>query len=230
VHVWLAALPDFRSRVPEIAASLSSDELQRATRFRFASHRERFQLTRGLLRILLGKYLDRDARELEFTYGPHGKPALQTPGGDPLFHFNASHSGDFAAFAVTRVASVGVDIEELRPNTECEQIARKHFIDAELDELLALPPDERVRGFFNCWTRKEAFLKARGDGVFGGLSTFQVSLSARYARLVAVNGDASQAAQWTMHELPEFSIYVGAVAIRAPNLRLAFWKMQSDSI
>jgi 4'-phosphopantetheinyl transferase len=230
VHVWLASLPDFRSRLQDIAATLSADELDRARRFRFELHRDRYQLTRGLLRILLGKYLKQAGHEIEFVYGLHGKPALKVTNAEPRLHFNTSHSGDVAVFAVTHLGPVGVDIEQLRPATMREEIARKYFAPAEVQELLALPQEQRGRGFFNCWTRKEAFLKARGDGVFGGLSTFQVSLSSRDARLVAINGDVSQAARWTVSELPEVPEYAGAVAVEFPNARLAFWKMDANQL
>src|SRR5687768_9818 len=123
-HVWLAHLPSARSVLDQAAAILSIDERERIGRFRFEAHRDRATLTRAILRWLLGHYGQRAPREIGFVYGPHGKPALAS---GPL-HFNTSHSGDYAAFAITQSGDIGVDIEQVRGDlTRREEIARRHF-------------------------------------------------------------------------------------------------------
>jgi 4'-phosphopantetheinyl transferase len=217
VHVWLAHIPPLRVRLDEFIQLLSPEERERAARFRFDEHRERSQITRGLLRSLLGRYSDRSPGELCFVYNAHGKPEVKNCG----IHFNTSHSGDYAAFAFTRSGAVGVDIEQFRDDiTRREQIAEKYFAAGERTQLQALSEGERSRAFFDLWTRKEAFVKARGDGLFSGLNQFEVCL--REPRVVSVRNAA--ATNWWMDSLPEINDYAGAVVVNAPSCAPRFWK------
>ena len=219
VHVWLAHVPEVRPRPDELGALLSLDERERVARFKFAAHRERAQVARGVLRLLLAQYTGRDARSLAFAYNPHGKPQLT----DSEIHFNTSHSGDYVAFAFTPVGIVGVDIEQIRKDMkEHEAIAERHFAPGEQRQLAVLPESERIRGFFELWTRKEAFIKARGDSLFSGLNTFETSLD--YGCSLRVNGVAAR--DWWMFPLPDVPGYVGAVAVNAAACvpRFLKWK------
>jgi len=211
VHVWLAHLPSASIHFNDYSSVLSAEEQSRGGRFRFELHRERWMISRGILRMLLSRYLGAQARELGFDYNAHGKPSLREPGA-PDFHFNASHSGDYAAFAFTRAGAVGVDIESVRAEMpQAEDIARRFFAPGEREQLLALPPGERTRAFYQLWTCKEAFVKAKGDGLFSGLDRFEVAVSS--SRLLTVDG--APAGDWWMTALPEVPGLAGGLVVAA---------------
>jgi len=219
VHVWLAHLPSVLPALPRLVPMLSDAEMERAAKFHFEVHRERYQLTRGLLRTLLAHYLESKAREIVFAYGEHGKPTLREPVG---LCFNASHSGDYAAFAFTRLGETGVDIERVREDLpRREGIALRFFAPGEQAQLELVPEAARARAFYEIWTRKEAFVKARGDGLFSGLDTFEVSLQP--PRLLSIAGDGKAAAQWSMAAFPPVTGYSGAVVVKAPECSCSFW-------
>ena len=223
-HVWLAHLPDASADSGPWAALLSPDELTRARSIPSPARRERWQRTRGLLRSILARYLDCAAGEIVFQPGAHGKPQLSPTVHAPL-HFNTSHSGDYAALAVTRAGAIGVDLErvdEHRPRLA--EIVERYFATGEQAAWHAWPEAERARGFFELWTRKEAFVKARGDGVFSGLDQFEVSLAA--PRLLRVGGDTAAAAEWWMTGLPPLPGYAGAVVVHAPACAARFWQWE----
>jgi 4'-phosphopantetheinyl transferase len=225
LHVWLAHTPSARESVEQFASALSSEEEVRASRFRFPNHREQWRTTRILLRLLLGRYLETPAREIAFQRGPHGKPYLKNPS-QPDFQFNTSHSGDYSVFAFTRRAEVGVDIEHIRNDLKRrDDIARKYFARGEQEHLQATPESERDRVFVECWTRKEAFVKARGDGLFSGLSEFEVSLTG--PRVLSIGGDSAAAHDWWLNALPDIPGYAGAVVLNAPLCAPKFWKWKS---
>jgi 4'-phosphopantetheinyl transferase len=217
-HCWLAHLPAQRALLGHAERVLSADERERIAKFRFEAHRERALLTRAILRWLLGGCLDIPPGEIAFRYGPHGKPELET--GD--LRFNTSHSGDYAAFVLTRAGDAGVDIEQVRDHfPRRDDIAARHFAAGEQAQLRALPEPDRQRAFFDLWTRKEAFVKARGDGLFSGLDRFEMSL--REPRVVGVDGDASKGAEWRVLEMPCIEGYSGAVVVRASSIVPRFW-------
>lgn len=221
-HVWLAHLPSARAGLDQFTALLAPEELKRARQFRTAALRERWSLARGILRSLLAGYLGGSAQPPAFRLGPHGKPALVAGAG---LHFNTSHSGDYAAFAFTRAGDIGVDLEEVRGEmTRHEAIARRFFTAGERAALASVPEAERVRAFFKLWTRKEAFVKARGDGVFSGLDQFEVSL--HEPRVVSITGGA--AADWSMMSLPEMEKCAGAVVVKAPPGPVRFWNWNAS--
>lgn len=220
VHVWLAHLPSARSDLDRLLTLLTPDEVERAGRFRTGVLRERWLLARGILRSLLARYVGVGAEKITFQLGAHGKPTLAPPGAAGL-HFNTSHSGDAAAFAFTRRGDVGVDLEQVRDGrTRYLEIARRFFTPGERAQLESVPEAEQGRAFFRLWTRKEAFVKAHGDGVFFGLDRFEVSL-AEPRLLSIVGGDASQ---WWLAEMPELDGYAGAVVVKAPACRPHFWR------
>jgi 4'-phosphopantetheinyl transferase len=167
VHVWQVNLDKTSSAVLRRARTvLSDDEVVRAERFYQERDRRRFIIGRGLLRRLLGWYMDLDPRHLKFCYGVHGKPRLAAPAGSSEIFFNATHSGPLALFAVTRVGEVGIDVERVREISEWKQIAATCFAPFERERLrLLLPPGGRQEEFFRIWTRHEAMLKAAGSGL-----------------------------------------------------------------
>jgi 4'-phosphopantetheinyl transferase len=222
VHVWLADLGKLLPHRERIAGALAREERERAARFRFDQHRRRFELTRGTLRALLARYTGIPADQIAFSYNVHGKPLLEPAAGRPSLHFNTSHSGDFAVFAFTNAGRVGVDIEQVRTGNErWLEIARRFFAPGEADRLESWPEHERALGFFTCWTRKEAFVKARGDGIFAGLSSFEVTAAhGEGARLVRVDGDPDAPNRWWLRSIAAIPGYAAAVAVEANDCEL----------
>lgn len=221
VHVWRASLDDLSIPIREMTSWLSADERERASRFRVEIHRSRFAAARGLLRLLLARYRSTTPDAVQFAYGQHGKPSLA---GDTTLHFNVSHTEGWAVYALARV-EVGVDIQELRARTDYARIAARFFSPGEVAELQALPPDRAARAFVACWTRKEAYLKARGLGL-SLLSTFDVAggrePQGAWLPVVPVtngSGDADSAG-WHVHALPASAEYEGSVAARDSARRL----------
>jgi len=132
---------------------------------------------RGLLRVLLGGYLQQTPEGLEFSYGQHGKPALSGGNASSGLCFNLSHSSGLVVYAIARGRNLGIDVEHVRPDSAGEDIAERYFSAREMRDLRGLPPEARVHGFFRCWTRKEAYLKATGMGLRIPLDSFAVSLA-----------------------------------------------------
>lgn len=215
IQVWQAFLDRDRERQGEWAAVLSEDERERARSFRFDVHREWFIAARATLRILLGGYLDVGPETVRFTYGANGKPGVNGSG----VHFNASHSEDRALFAFSRDAPLGVDIEAVRPMPDALEIASSSFSPAEAAVLSGLPPELRDRAFFRCWTRKEAVIKALGDGLSYPLDRFSVSFD-EAARVTAFDDDPAAVSRWTLYHLEPHPGFVAAVATQAPEARL----------
>jgi 4'-phosphopantetheinyl transferase len=212
IHVWA-----LRLTASEMDSDpLSEDEHARAARFRFEKDRRKFQLCRTTLRVLLGEYLNQPAERLCFTYGPRGKPQLAADGGG--LRFNVSHSRDMALFAFAQGLEIGVDVEGDRPLSDMADIARRFFCAEEHRQLMSMAEDERKRGFFRCWTRKEAYLKATGDGLHAPLDGFQVSFETEdSAHFVHINGSPEEASQWTLHSITMNAGFTGALAYRGKD-------------
>jgi 4'-phosphopantetheinyl transferase len=221
IHVWHVSLDRPPSDVRRLARMLSPDEQERARRYRGERLRERFIVGRGILRMLLSRYVGCPPGRLRFAYGARGKPALAPAEGSDL-RFNVSHSDGLALYAVARGREVGVDVERLRELPRAERIAERFFSTEETAALKAEPAERRVEAFFTCWTRKEAYIKARGDGLAHPLDQFAVSLvPGEPARLwVAGDGDAREIARWSLDALPLAPGYVAALAARGRGWRL----------
>ena len=212
VHVWYAALEN-ELNAERLQSLLSPDELQRANRFRFGEHRRRFVIARGCLRRLLEEYLQTDARDIVFTYAVEGKPSLDVRHRTDL-RFNISHSGEIAAYGFTLGRNIGIDVELMSRDVDVDEIPKRFFSCAEQQWMSTLQGEEKVQGFFNCWTRKEAYVKAVGAGLSLPLRDFDVSLlPAEPARLVATRPDVTIAHRWQMASLNFGSGYAGAVIV-----------------
>jgi len=212
VHVWLANLDLPTERIKSLSQILSSEELARASRFRFDADRNRFLVTHAGLRMLLAKYSGDQPSAIEFCHNEFGKPHLQGSRSRGL-QFNLSHSGTLALFAFAQ-AEVGVDIERIRPEFASEQIAERYFSADEVTALRALPSDQQALGFFNCWTRKESCIKAWGQGLSMPLSDFAVSLRPGDPASLLWHANQFEISEWSLRELPTPDPYVGAVAVR----------------
>jgi 4'-phosphopantetheinyl transferase len=224
VHVWRIALAVPDAEQAKRAAVLASDEVTRVARFHFERDRRRWTSARGAVRALLAGYAGVAPASLAFRLGSHGKPALDGPAASAGLEFNISHSGDLALCAVTRARAVGVDVEAFRPDFATSEVARRFFAPAEVAGLEALPPGERMEAFFACWTRKEAYIKARGTGIALGLDRFEVSLAPGLpAALLATHDEPAAAARWRLVALAPGGGYAGALATDGPA-RLACWQ------
>ena len=177
VHVWGAALDVDRETQEKCVGVLSENERSRAERFVLERDRTSFIAAHGILRALLARYLGCTAEGIQFTYGPYGKPAISHPQAPYPLSFNLSHSHGLAAVAVVRNREIGVDVEKIRPEFAGEDIAKRYFSPTEVAELRRLPEERRAEGFFLCWTRKEAYVKALGEGLHFPLDGFSVSLT-----------------------------------------------------
>lgn len=187
LHLWWLDLAVADDRLAACAALLTRLERDRADRFRFARDRRRFIVRRAGLRQVLAAYAGVSATDLHFETGPAGKPAL-AGGASSAAAFNLSDSGDRAVIAVTAGTPVGVDIEQTRAIDDAADLAARFFALGEVRGLAALPEADRPAGFYRCWTRKEAVLKARGVGLSASLGTFEVGLDPRRAGTVTWDG------------------------------------------
>lgn len=225
VHVWRASLSMSASYLRTLEDTLTADECARAERFYFQKHREHFIAGRGVLRNILSRYLDREPGQLRFCYNSYGKPALTEETGAEGLCFNLSHSHGIALYAVTRNREIGVDIEYFRPDVEAGKLAERFFSPREADELRALPEHLRKEGFFNCWTRKEAYIKAEGKGMSIPLSAFDVSLTpGEPAALLRTQKPSQETSRWSLQALNPAPNYAAALAVKGDDWTLKCWQ------
>ena len=227
IHVWSVRLDPPPVQVERLGVPLAADEWERARRFRFEIHRRRYVVGRGALRVLLAAYLELRPAEVRFVYGPRGKPFLapeQTAGHAGGLSFNLSNSDELALVALVRGAEIGVDVEWVKPMSDLEAIAERFFSLSERVVLRGLPAERKPEAFFNCWTRKEAYLKAVGEGLAAPLDSFDVTLApGDPPRMLTLRGDAEQAARWSYQHLLPAPGYIGAVVMEGPPLPLRTW-------
>lgn len=227
IHVWSVRLDPPSGRVEELGRPLSDDEWARANRFRFDKHRRQYVVGRGALRTLLAAYLGTRPEQVIFKYGPRGKPFLAEETG--LF-FNLSNSDEMALIALVQGREVGADIEYLKPMPDCEQIAERFFSESERVVLRGIPPERKEEAFFNCWTRKEAYLKAVGEGLAAPLDSFDVTLALGEApRMLTLKGDPEAATKWLFEHLRPAPDYIGAIALERERVGEE-WVMRTWSL
>jgi 4'-phosphopantetheinyl transferase len=230
VHVWRGSLEETSVSVARLESVLCEQEMLRADRWRFERDRRRFVVARGTLRTLLGRYLGVDPASVRFGYGRYGKPVLLDQPGQGRLCFNVAHSEDLALYLFARDQEVGVDLERVRPIRQMEQVARCCFSEFERAALQRVHPSERTEAFYACWTRKEAYAKARGDGLALRLDSFDVSLApGEPARLLGVrpspDGGSRMPGPWSLRSLDPGSGYVGALAVEGPIGVLERWQV-----
>ena len=226
VHVWLASYKMFHAQLPELRDLLNIDEAKKAARFYFEKDRERFIVTHGLLRKLLSGYANISPAQLDFQYSAYGKPALASHVQKEPLHFNLSHTQDLIVYAFTYTRNVGIDIEYIRADIEYERLASHYFSPFEQAELQHLPLSQRQQAFFNCWTRKEAYIKARGLGLSLALDSFDVTVrSDAPVKLLASRESAQETARWRFASLPMHSNYAGTVAVEGQSWQMRCWQL-----
>ena len=226
VHVWHANLDDHAPH--SLQFLLTEDEISRANRFHFASDRNHFIVARGLLRKLLAGYLGTDAGDLRLVYAEKGKPAL-AEGQGSLLNFNLAHSRGLAIYAFSLGREVGVDLEFMRADLAGDKIAERFFSPTEIVALDAVPQEQRQRAFFDCWTRKEAYIKARGDGLSMPLDEFDVSLApGEPAALLRNHKEPAEVRRWTMQSIPVPSGYVAALVVEGHDWQLKTFQVETS--
>ncbi|HLW00768.1 MAG TPA: 4'-phosphopantetheinyl transferase superfamily protein [Ktedonobacterales bacterium] len=225
VHVWRGWLDLPASRIQHLKQTLAVEERTRASRFRFSTDRNRFIAARGTLRAILGRYLSKDPHTLRFAYNGYGKPVLiEELENDPI-QFNVTHSRNLALYAFTRQGEIGVDVEEITAEAkDYENLAQRFFSAAEVRELRSVPVEERQAAFLNGWTRKEAYIKARGLGLSLDLRQFDVSLTPGVPAALLANREAGQEhTLWSLYELAPGPGFTAALAVKGSIEMLRCW-------
>jgi 4'-phosphopantetheinyl transferase len=228
IHVWSIRLDPPAPEVERLGRFLAADEWERANRFRFDKHRRQYVVGRGALRSLLAGYLGGPPKmtpeAIRFRYGPRGKPFLEAPLDAGGLEFNLSNSDELALAAFVTGREIGVDVEFRRPMPDCEQISERFFSESERKVLREMPGPVKEETFFNCWTRKEAYLKAVGEGLAAPLDSFDVTLApGDPPRMLTLEGDVARAARWFFHHLVPAEQYLGAVAIEGETWEVKTW-------
>jgi 4'-phosphopantetheinyl transferase len=215
VHVWQVTLDREPSDLAALEAVLSEEERKRAFALKTEELRRRWTVARAALRAILAAYIGASPKSLVFSSGANGKPKLANV--DPAPSFSLSHTAHLAFLAVANRECVGIDAEILRPEIELGEISRRFFLRAEADEIGSLPPEMRTAAFYACWTRKEAYVKARGIGLLAALNKFQVTVRPdEPAQLQWVEECSDEPWQWNFHDLSEPGVAV-ALAVKSPK-------------
>ena len=219
IHIWRARLDLAPESLGRMRSTLAEDERARADRFHFDRDRNHFIACRGILRELIGSYLRCSPTSLRFSYGEFGKPALSLEDSSQPIRFNVAHSSGLALLAFARCCEIGIDVESIRAYFAGDEIAQHYFSKQELAELRALPEAMRTEGFFECWTRKEAYIKARGLGLQIPLQSFSVSLTPGQPETL----QSVDASQWTLRSIDVSPGFAGAVVCGGRNWQPHFW-------
>jgi 4'-phosphopantetheinyl transferase len=216
IHIWRANLNLAQFKLDKLRATLSHDEITRAERFYFEKHRHRFIASRGILREILGRYLEIEPNQVRFGYELKGKPFLVKESHGCELNFNVSHSQDLALYAMACGDQVGIDLEMIRPIADVEQLAQRFFSTSETNAIASLVSPHQEEMFFRYWTCKEAYLKATGDGL-SSLDQVEIILNP------GESPKLSHTNNWMLQELFPGDRYIGAVAFASGNRNLSFW-------
>lgn len=231
VHLWSAALNVADHVYAVLRQSLSPDEWERANKFVFERDRRNFIVARGILREVLASYLDCQPKDIRFQYESYGKPKVRFIKTSSQLEFNLSHSSGLLVLAIASGRQVGVDIERIRPLQNLEQVAANSFSDYEWNVLSTLAPEEKLPGFFRCWTRKEAYLKARGDGLSIPLKSFDMSLAAdNPIGMLSNRLDPNEVSRWSFYTFSPEKEFIGALALEGQGVKPIFsqWKATQE--
>lgn len=203
VDIWRVNLDLDEQTLKEFESLLSEEELARAQRYKIDKTRRRFVASRGMLRRILARYTEEKPEDLKFQYNSNGKPELI----HNKVRFNLSHSGDMALYAVTLDRVVGIDIEKVKENINYKELAKRYFSEQEFNSIMSHPESQQNEAFYRCWTRKEAYLKAKGSSI---------------AQLLDKNVDTSN---WFISDLDSIgSSYLAAVAVEGENAEIRYHK------
>lgn len=223
VHVWLAFLDRMIPHLGSLLQTLADEEIEKAGRFHFQKDRDEYVLARGLLRNILSSYTGILPGQLRFRCNRYGKPALTKQCGGRNLEFNLSHAHGAVLYAVTCGRKVGVDLEYVRGDLDYRQLAKRFFSPHEASVLGLLPSDLRQKAFFTCWTRKEAYVKAKGTGVSLDLQSFDVvPTHGQPAPRLRIETDPEEAQRWSLTDLDAPAGYVAALAIEGRACQITY--------
>jgi 4'-phosphopantetheinyl transferase len=222
VHIWRIELNSADAVRVQLAQLLNEEETRRANRFHFEKDRHHFTVARGRLRQILSRYTGTEPHLIPFVYNDYGKPFLRDSEKGP--YFNLSHSKDMGLIAISYHHQVGVDIEYMQLRDATFKIANRFFSEHEISELRGLPAEDQLQGFFNCWTRKEAYIKGKGKGLAIPLGSFSITLTpGAPVRLLNDDNDADAVKQWSFSAINAVGTYAAAVAVKSPTHSLKCW-------
>ena len=231
VHIWRANLDLPPAKIANLSNLLSTDEVNRANKFRFVKHKQRFIAARGILRELLGNYLDIDPKSLVFQYSDRGKPLLTNSSEADILQFNISHSHNYGLYGFAIDDLIGVDIEHLREMPDAVKIAKRFFAPVEYEFIASLDSEQQQQVFFRLWTAKEAYLKAVGTGLTGSLAGVTIALDRFYnIDLMTVEGNNLLADSWSIYSCIPTTDYVAAIAVerQISEGQIDFWHWNQD--
>jgi 4'-phosphopantetheinyl transferase len=228
VHIWRADLNLPSERVYELANILSPDERERAERYKFQKHRQRFIVARSTLRKILSNYLNLEAERLEFNYSDRGKPFLAKTCQQDSLQFNLSHSQELAIYAITKDKKIGIDLEYLRPMPDAENIAKRFFSANEYTWISSLAGVAQREAFFRYWTAKEAYLKATGEGIAGSLESVEVDFTD--PNVIKIKQGDRFNSDWLLHNFMPKSNYTATIAVenKAIEFKFSYWQGIED--
>lgn len=223
VHVWIGRTQISEPLLQALERTLGDDERIRAGKFRFQTDRCRYIAAHGILRNIVGRYLEVGPSDVSFTENAFGKPFLRPDGGGENLFFNISHSGDLVVVALARKRQIGVDVELVRALPDFDSIAEGHFAPPERALLTAAEPERRQQTFFACWTRKEAYIKAVGQGLSMQLDAFDTCMPHGCpGRRLEGSGEPAGVESWWLADLTVPTGYQGAVVVEGELERLSY--------
>lgn len=226
VHVWQVRTDRPEPDLAGLHDLLAAAERERAARFKFAEHRRRYIVAHGALRQILAGYLDLDPTQLEFREGAQGKPHLVLAANQLPLQFNLSHSHEAALVAVALAQPIGIDVEYIKADFDWRGIVENYFAAGEIAKLNALPAALQKRAFFTIWTRKEAYIKAKGGGLSIPLDGFEVAVHpSEAAALLSCANDPQEVARWSMTNLDVDFNYAATLCAAMPlaEVKLSTW-------
>ncbi|MDJ0660069.1 MAG: 4'-phosphopantetheinyl transferase superfamily protein [Crocosphaera sp.] len=222
VHIWKKNLEQPSINVQNGFQMLNEAERNKAQRFRFEKHQKRFTIARSSLKHILSLYLSISPQEIEFEYNDYGKPQLLEQINNINLQFNVSHSENIAIYGITCRYLIGVDVEYIRPMLEADNLAKRFFSEKEFEYIRELSPEEKDKGFFRLWTAKEAYLKAIGQGISGGLDKVEISIDEpiRFIKL-----SESDHINYKLFYLTPHDNYLGAIAVQNNQQIYHYWEL-----
>lgn len=231
IHVWCASLSASPEELSGYLSLLSQDEVLRADRFYFEKDHDHFIVGRGLLRTILGSYLNQEPAQIEFVYGQFGKPAIRSGRGDKVLEFNLSHSKDLVLYILTWQRRIGVDLEYMAPMADMDNFAEQFFTPRETALINLLSGDQKADAFFKTWTCKEAFLKANGSGLTMPINQVEISLETNeVVKLNSIGSDKEHTTHWRLEILNHFPGYRAALAVEGLDGQVLVWQLTGLSI
>jgi len=226
VHLWHAKLDQSYEWIKKLTHVLSSEEKKRAERFHFDKDRKRFIVTHGVLRTILSLYLDVEPSCLQIGCQSHGKPYVVEKLNDEEICFNLTHSHSLLLFAFTRSRQIGVDIEYVRPIPEADQIVARFFSPNEHAMWQQLSEDQKQQAFFNCWTCKEAYIKAIGEGLSMPLDQFDVSFAiGKQIAFLSAKETSDRSYNWLFRAIQPDPGYIAALVVEGCSCQLEYWEL-----